>query len=233
MPAVDLAKHYDRWHDRRRGTETGASDDRLKQWVLDLTQVEPGMSVLDVACGQGGFLAAARARGAQLHGVDVSPVAIDIARSVVPEGEFRVGPAEELPYEDETFDRVTCIGSLEHFPDPEAGAAQIARVLKRDGRAVVFLPNLFFLGHVWFGIRHGTQPTEGEQGFAEQFLSREGWRDLLERGGLEVVDAPAWNTVHATQRVPALVARAWNAAARAHLVPRNGSYAFAYVCRKR
>ena len=47
----------------------------------------------------------------------------------------------------------------------------------------MFVPNLFFLGHVWFGLRHGAQPSEGGQDFSETFRTSEGWRSLLEGSG--------------------------------------------------
>ncbi len=142
-----------------------------------------------------------------------------------------MGDAEALLFEDGTFDHVTCLGSLEHFPHPEAGAAEMRRVLVPGGRAVVFVPNLFFLGHIWFGLRQGQQPTEGGQGFSEQNRTSGGWRVLLADAGFEILDVRPWNQIHASARVSPLVKRAWNAGSR--FVPLNGSYAFAFVCTKR
>ncbi len=76
---------------------------------------------------------------------------------------YGLGRRKSLPFDDESFDLVTCLGSLEHFPDPAASAKEMKRVLKPGGEALIFVPNLFFLGHIWFGLRHGTQPTEGGQ----------------------------------------------------------------------
>jgi hypothetical protein len=92
------------------------------------------------------------------------------------------------------------------------------------------VPNLFFLGHVWFGLRRGTEPSEGGQAFSETFHSFEGWRSLLESAGLVVERSHTWNTIHASEKVSRATMRVWNAVAR--FVPRNGAYAFAYVCRK-
>ena len=161
-------------------------------------------------------------------GVDVSEVAVEVARKRVPGATVLLGDGQRLPFDDSSFDRVTCIGSLEHFPDPSAGAAEMARVLRPDGQAVVFVPNLFFLGHVWFGVRHGTQPSEGGQAFSEVFLSSEGWTNLLKEAGLEVQSFHAWNFIFASERVRPVVKRAWNALSR--FVPRHAAYAFAFVC---
>jgi hypothetical protein len=94
----------------------------------------------------------------------------------------------------------------------------------------VFVPNLFFLGHVWFGLRHGAQPSEGGQDFSESFRTSQGWRALLEGSGLRVESWHPWNRIHATEKVGRTTIRVWNALSR--FVPRHGAYAFAYVCQK-
>jgi len=227
----DLARAYDVWHGQHSAEER--IDSRKLQffdWILALLAPAPGASLLDVACGSGTFLRVAAERGLDPTGIDISPAAIAIAAERVPGVDLRVGEAEQLPFPDSSFDVVTCLGSLEHFESPERGAAEIARVLRPSGRAVVFVPNLFFLGHVWFGLRHGTQPSEGGQEFSETFRSSKGWLSLLERAGLSVERCEPWNKIHASDKVSRVTMWLWNVAAR--FVPRNGSYAFAFVCRK-
>jgi len=226
-----LATAYDSWH-RRHSAELqiDAHTAAFYDWVLDLAGPRPGARLLDVACGSGGFLRRAADRGLHVAGVDVSPTAITFATQRLPEAELQVADAEQLPFPDSSFDLVTCLGSLEHFPSPERGAAEIARVLHTDGCAVVFVPNLFFLGHVWFGLRHGTQPSEGGQDFSETFRTSQGWRSLLEGSGLVVEQWHHWNRIHASEKVGRATMRLWNALSR--FVPRHGAYAFAYVCRK-
>jgi SAM-dependent methyltransferase len=157
-------------------------------------------------------------------------VAVEAARARLPGVEVAVADAAKLPFEDASFDRVTCLGSLEHFVDPQAAAREIARVLQDDGKAVILLPNLFFVGHVYFGLRHGAQPSEGGQRFSERYLSTEGWSNLLEGAGLEIRSRYPWNYIYATRKVPPLVILLWNLVSR--LVPDNGAYAHAYVCAK-
>jgi hypothetical protein len=95
---------------------------------------------------------------------------------------------------------------------------------------VVFVPNLFFLGHVYFGLRYGTQPTEGGQAFSETFLTSSGWHDLLVGAGLTVRGFHSWNYIYASERVGPVVKGIWNTAS--WLVPKNAAYAFAFVCTK-
>lgn len=231
----ELPDHYDRWHEERLAS--GAAPDldprelRFFEWLFGLLGAQERDRLLDVACGQGHFLAYARSRGLDVSGVDVSSVAVEAAKARVPEATVQVANAEQLPFADSSFDRVTCIGSLEHVPDPRAGAAEMGRVLRPGGTAVIFLPNLFFLGHVWFGLRRGTQPSEGGQAFSEMFLSSQGWKELLSEEGLEVRAFHPWNYIFASERVSPVMKKAWNVLSR--FTPRHGAYAFAYVCTPR
>jgi SAM-dependent methyltransferase len=227
-----LAGAYDSWHRQHSAElEIDPHSAAFYEWILDRAGAPPGSRLLDVACGAGAFLSRAAARGFEVVGVDISPAAIELAKERLPGAELHVADAERLPFADSTFDLVSCLGSLEHFPSPDRGAAEIARVMRADGRAIVFVPNLFFLGHVWFGLRRGTQPSEGGQDFSETFRSSEGWRALLESAGLVVERWEPWNTIHASEKVGPATKRVWNALSR--FVPRHGAYAFAYVCRKR
>jgi SAM-dependent methyltransferase len=234
MRRQGLQERYNRWHEERLtsggSTELDEREARFYDWLVGLTGEPAGGQLLDVACGQGKFLAYAHSRGFELTGVDVSDVAVEIAGERVPEAHVVLGAGESLPFEDDSFDVVTCIGSLEHFPDPAAGAAEMARVLRPGGSAVIFVPNLFFLGHVWFGVSRGTQPSEGGQAFSEIFLSSQGWQELLGEAGLEVSRFDTWNHIFASDRVSPVVQKAWNKLS--WLVPRHGAYAFAFVCQK-
>ncbi|MBF5002402.1 bifunctional 2-polyprenyl-6-hydroxyphenol methylase/3-demethylubiquinol 3-O-methyltransferase UbiG [Nocardia sp. BSTN01] len=97
-----------------------------------------GAKVLDVGCG-GGFTAEYLAkRGAVVSGIDASAELIGAARkhaSTVTELpiDYTVGTAEQLPYEDASFDIVTCVDVLEHVIDVSQVVAEIHRVLKPGG----------------------------------------------------------------------------------------------------
>lgn len=230
MRREDLQLRYNEWHRQRLGEAPDIDPRQLAffDWLLDLVHPAPSADLLDVACGQGEFLSYAAGRGLRVSGVDLSDLAVEAARRRVPAAEVRVGEAESLPFEADSFDLVSCLGSLEHFPDPVASAREMQRVLKPSGEALIFVPNLFFLGHIWFGLRRGTQPTEGGQSFSEVYRSSEGWRELLAQAGLTVREFHPWNHIYATNRVSPAATRLWNLVSRA--VPRNGAYAFAFIC---
>jgi SAM-dependent methyltransferase len=61
---------------------------------------------------------------------------VALARGLVPDGEFVVGDAENLPYPDDSFDAVICNFGLHHVSRPEQAVAECGRVLRSGGRFV-------------------------------------------------------------------------------------------------
>ncbi len=102
--------------------------------------VEPhaGESWLDVATGTGEIAIRAARDGADVTGLDLSPDLIATAKSRAGEAganvTFDVGDAENLPYEDASFDTVTSSFGVMFAPDHAAAGAELARVCKPGGR---------------------------------------------------------------------------------------------------
>jgi SAM-dependent methyltransferase len=117
---------------------TSDEQDRFLEW-LDLS---PGKTLLDVACGAGGpALRIAATTGCSVIGIDVHEQAVATASllaiqwGLVERAEFRVADAtRSLPFSDATFDAITCIDAINHFPDRAYAIADWARLLKPGGR---------------------------------------------------------------------------------------------------
>src|SRR5437870_13799526 len=73
--------------------------------LISATEVSPGMSVLDVACGPGYVSAAAKRLGAAPTGIDFSEKMIAIAKTMFPDISFLQADAQDLASGDATFDR--------------------------------------------------------------------------------------------------------------------------------
>jgi SAM-dependent methyltransferase len=108
--------------------------------------------ILDVGCGTGGNLSLLSQYG-DAEGVDVSPDALDFCRARGLEN-VKLGAAEELPYEQGRFDLVTALDVVEHLDDDVAGLREIRRVLKPDGRLLIFVPTFMFLWGVQDDVSH-------------------------------------------------------------------------------
>jgi ubiquinone/menaquinone biosynthesis C-methylase UbiE len=105
--------------------------------VVERAGVEPGMDVLDVACGTGNASIPAARAGARVTGLDFAPALLDIARErsadAMVEIEFVEGDAQDLPFEDDSFDRVVSVFGHMFAPDHHRAAAEMKRVLRPDG----------------------------------------------------------------------------------------------------
>ena len=117
---------------------TTDEQDRFLQW-LDLS---PGKILLDVGCGAGGpALRIAATTGCSVMGIDVHEQAVKTASSLAAQrglaerAEFRVTDATGLlPFSDASFDAITCIDAINHFPDRPRVIAEWARLLRASGR---------------------------------------------------------------------------------------------------
>lgn len=101
--------------------------------LLTEAKVGPGMAVLDVACGPGYVSAAAKQLGAVPTGIDFSENMISIAKTMFPEISFTQGDAQNLPFDDGSFDRVLMNFGLLYISHPEQACAEACRVLKPGG----------------------------------------------------------------------------------------------------
>jgi SAM-dependent methyltransferase len=173
----------------RKGYDQFYSEKGLRQptsyflWILDLIQFQAGRRLLDMSCGEGQLLGLATRAGIKGFGLDISREAIRLASLEAPRAFNTVGNGELLPYRDGTFDYIVNLGSLEHYEDPAAGVRQLARVLKKEGRVCVLLPNSFGLlwtvSHAW---RTGEIFDDGQP--IQRYGTLKEWRNLLEENGL-------------------------------------------------
>jgi SAM-dependent methyltransferase len=106
----------------------------LYEAVHDRIGIGNGTRLLDVGCGPGGAAALAAERGARVAGLDVSPDRIEVARQRVPEGDFRVGDMETLPWPDGSFDAVTGFNAFQFARNPVITLAETRRVLAPGGK---------------------------------------------------------------------------------------------------
>jgi SAM-dependent methyltransferase len=91
--------------------------------------VKPGQA-LDVGCGRGWFMSQLHSKGYQVWGIDVNETRISEASKW---GTVTIGSADNLPFPDNSFNLVSCIGVLHHLDNPRQTIAQIERVLAGAG----------------------------------------------------------------------------------------------------
>ena len=99
--------------------------------------------ILDVGCGTGANLKML-ARFGRAEGVDISQQAVDFCRERGLDS-VKLGAVEELPYETDSFDVVTALDVVEHLDDDVEGLREMRRVLRPEGRVLLFVPAFMFL----------------------------------------------------------------------------------------
>ena len=123
-----------------------------KRRLRDIARFRSVGTILDVGCGNGRFLSAARMEGWQTLGIEVSSLAAGFARDhygleVLESGLLDSG----LP--SGHFDVVSMWGVIEHLHHPKAAVREVARLLKPGGLFVVLAPNIASTQFRTFGSR--------------------------------------------------------------------------------
>jgi ubiquinone/menaquinone biosynthesis C-methylase UbiE len=109
--------------------------------IVERSGAEPGMELLDVACGTGNATIPAAREGARVTGLDFSPDLLAIARERAADAMVEVdwveGDAQELPFDDASFDRVVSVFGHMFAPDHERTAAEMRRVTRPGGTIAI------------------------------------------------------------------------------------------------
>lgn len=114
----EMASRYDSWFSSPMGGYVKEVEDAL---ILDLLRPRPGETLLDVGCGTGTHLLMFKEMGLDVSGVDPSEAMLKVAKAKLGNAaDLRVAWAEDLPFEDNSFDIVTMISSLEFAQAPKA-----------------------------------------------------------------------------------------------------------------
>jgi SAM-dependent methyltransferase len=132
---------------RLGGKVMARSNQEVAQWAVELLAIGSQDQVLEIGFGPGVAieLIAQRLGTGSVVGIDYSEEMVAQARARNQEAieaglvELKYGSAAHLPYGDDRFDKALTINSMQLWPDPESGLAELRRVMKRAGKmAAVF-----------------------------------------------------------------------------------------------
>jgi len=160
--------------------------------------------LLDVGCGGGFFLKQAE-KFLDCVGIDFSREALIQAKKNC-NSKLVLASASLLPFKNNSFDFIVCLGSLEHFIDMDKSLKEMNRVLKKNGKINIYVPNSEF---ILFKIKKATyhQPNE-------RLASLDEWKKLIS-GYFEI------NKVHKHTNNPI-----------GKLLPKKYTYSFSFICSK-
>lgn len=167
---MNVKTYYDRYWSPDGFNPTASTD--ADSALLLSENIASGDDLLDVGCGDGGRVGRwAVLNDVRYVGVDVSQQAVE--RAVAAGFDARlVDDASHLPFDEASFDVVTCIEVLEHLFEPHRAAAEALRVLRPGGHYLVSVPNVaYWRRRVELGFFARWNP------FGDDRSTREPWRD--------------------------------------------------------
>lgn len=163
LTETNTSEDYDRlWGDDKAldvyKSEGDGVRDRMPFEIVEAVggAVDRAAHVMDVGCGAGDLLTAARRRNsrARLSGCDFSAAAVARAQTALPDAQIEQAHiVDQLSYPDDQFDMVFCTDVLEHLEHPGKVVGELVRICAPGGTVAVVVPDGAvdqFLGHLWF-----------------------------------------------------------------------------------
>jgi len=164
---------------RLGGIIMARTNQKCAAWVVELLDIQPDDKVLEAGCGPGvGIELLTRlAFAGYVAGVDISVEMVEQAKARNANGiksgrvDLRYGSVENLPFEDNLFDKALAINSMQVWPDAVVGLREIRRILKAGASvALGFTP---YSGQQKRGLTEAltaagftrVQMVEGDHGF--------------------------------------------------------------------
>jgi ubiquinone/menaquinone biosynthesis C-methylase UbiE len=182
-----------------------------RQFAMEMLEasVPQGSKVLDVGCGTGAMAAELIRHGYEVWGLDIAEAMVRYVQERFGQGGFRVGDIENIPFADNTFDTVVCLGVLEYLDADDPALREVWRVLKPGGRAVLSTASairpFYHMDRILAGLmaaarplyrvvkyrllrRPKPAPQQLEPGLRHRTYYRAGWLRQLRSVGLEPED---------------------------------------------
>lgn len=168
------AKYLKRWEHRVR---------KNRRYLESLLEYAPhATSMLDIGCSAGYVLAAAKSLGLEEMGLDYSEFTVQLCREKGLRAQY--GTMLELPFADASFDLVTIKHALEHVTEPLKALAEIHRVLRPGGVALVVVPDAAYW-KISVIPRHGRSFRPEERGWQHHvYFFAENLVEACSRAGL-------------------------------------------------
>src|SRR5581483_6224674 len=146
-----MRREFNEWAAAGRGEEMEHHHISITQQTLALMRLKPGERVLDLGCGAGwasrllAQMVGSGERPGQVVGLDVSDEMIRRARATSTEYDnilFVVGSAQQIPWQEDFFDKVLSVESFYYYPDQDRALAELFRVMAPRGRMFILI-NLY------------------------------------------------------------------------------------------
>src|SRR5438552_1308613 len=119
--------------------------------VVRILEERPRGALLDVPAGEGDLRARLLAAGFEVSFCDLYPEIFRLNNREIRRGDLN----DKLPFDDRSFDDVTCLEGLEHIENPQQAMREFARLLKPGGHLIVSVPNILNIEERLKWLIHG------------------------------------------------------------------------------
>jgi ubiquinone/menaquinone biosynthesis C-methylase UbiE len=189
--------HWGYWEDPRsaQGTRADytAAMEAMNGVLFEAGRLTDGQTLLDVGCGFGGTIQQINRTYSDMNltGLNIDPRQLAAADAQITPTHGNTlhwieADACELPFEDNSFDRILAVECIFHFPSRQKFLSEAARVLKPGGYLAVsdFVPTMSFFGKtpVWAAIRPRVAKSYGTLGD----VPLRGYKSMGKRAGLQM-----------------------------------------------
>ncbi len=165
--------------------------------LVDEMGMVPGEHVLDVGCGPGYFALALGTKGFRVTGIDVSEAMISRGVTNAAEAKvsavFRVMDAQNLGFDDGSFDHIVTRNVLWNLTDPERAYREMMRVLRPGGRIGILDGNFYLEGRKPMPREEGLCGDDFHQRFNKDGVDMSVIGELAKSLPLSKLERPAWD----------------------------------------
>ena len=113
------------------------------EFLAETNLLKPNDRILEIGCGIGSIVSELNEKGYDITGTDISGEAIDYGLKKYGDIKLKVQPAENLQFEDQTFDVVFSFDLFEHIARVDRHISEVHRVLRKDGFYLLQTPNKY------------------------------------------------------------------------------------------
>lgn len=179
-------KHFDNQARKYDQTNTIYYSKEGKQSCKDIAKYlenKKYIKLLDIGCGTA-YLKELLPEKTEYYGLDLSTEMLKVAKNKnLPNTHLTQGRSDQIPYEDNTFDVVTCSQSFHHYPDRQKALQEAKRVLKPDGIYILSDTGTggisgWFDNNILFKIIHSGDYKSSGRKEIETLLKNEGFEIL-------------------------------------------------------
>ena len=196
MPNLSPNQQQDLVRDRFTRTAEVFGDSILKtraaeaEILAEMVAAKPTDVAVDLACGTGALAMGFARRVHRIYGLDLTAAMLAVARRAAREANarnvtFALGNAEQIPFADGSLDLALTSYALHHVPNPGRVIGEMARVLKRGGRAGVI--DIFVLEDPRSAEMHDRIERVRDPSHTRA-LARSEFQSLFAANGLRITD---------------------------------------------